>query len=242
MSSVKSFKEGCRDAIPIVLGYLPVGFAYGVLARQAGLPLSMVLLMSIIVFAGSAQFIGVSMIASGAASIPIIATTFLVNLRHLLMSASLSPHFKKFKVNWLPFLAFGLTDETFAVASAVFKNKTKDEYYVFGLNLTSYTSWCLGGLLGGILGGLLGGITALGLEFVLYAMFIFLLVIQLSNKKMIIIALLSGVFALIGARFLPGHWYIIIATILGATGGVLLEDGKKLFSSLSGDGSSDISA
>ena len=235
------YREGARDALPVVLGYFPIAVAYGILARQAGISPLYTVLMSVMVFAGSSQFIGVSMIAGGAAAGVIIMTTFLVNLRHLLMSASLSPYYKKFSLKWLPLLAFGLTDETFAVASTVLRQQPKDERYVFALQMTSYSSWVTGSLAGSLLGGGLAGASSLGLEYILYAMFIFLLVIQLTNRKMLLVALFAGIFALVGASLFPGHWYIILATLLGATLGVVMDDGRKILSSFFGNGPGNVS-
>jgi len=236
------FRRGVRDALPVVLGYFPIAVAYGILARQAGISTPFTVLMSIMVFAGSSQFIGVSMIAGGAAAGVIIMTTFLVNLRHLLMSASLSAYYKKFDGKWLPLLAFGLTDETFAVASTVFRQQVRDERYVFALQMTSYSSWVAGSLAGSLLGSRLAGASSLGLEFILYAMFIFLLVSQLSNRKMLMVAVFAGVCALLGANLFPGYWFIILATLLGATLGVVMEDGRKSFSAFFGDGPGNLSA
>lgn len=242
MHSLTGFRAGCRAAAPVILGYLPIAVAYGVLARQAGISLFMTVLMSVMVFAGSSQFIGVSMIGSGASWGLILVTTFLVNLRHMLMSASLSPHYQKFSKRWLPMLAFGLTDETFALVSTVFRKQPQDEGYVFGLQLASYLSWVTGSLLGAILGGTLTAVSTLGFEFVLYAMFIFLLVMQLSDSKMLLVAIFSGGAALLGAKFLPGHWFIILATIFGATLGVLMEDGRKIGAAIFRNGPGDLSA
>jgi predicted branched-subunit amino acid permease len=125
MHSLAGFRSGCRAAAPVVLGFLPIAVAYGVLARQAGISPLMTVLMSVMVFAGSSQFIGVSMIGSGASFGFIIMTTFLVNLRHMLMSASLSPYYQKFARRWLPILAFGLTDETFALISTAFRENPR---------------------------------------------------------------------------------------------------------------------
>jgi predicted branched-subunit amino acid permease len=103
-------------------------------------------------------------------------------------------------------------------------------------------SWVAGSLLGAILGGTLTAVSTLGFEYVLYAMFIFLLVIQLSDRKMLMVAVFSGGAALLGAKLLPGHWFIILATILGATLGVLMEDGRKIRAAIFGNGPGDLSA
>ncbi|HHX77088.1 MAG TPA: AzlC family ABC transporter permease [Firmicutes bacterium] len=238
----KSVAAGCREALPVILGYLPVGFAYGLLARQAGLSPLLTGLMSLIVFAGSSQFICVAMLGTGAAFLPIIITTFLVNLRHLLMSASLAPYYRKFDGKWLPLLAFGLTDETFAVVSTALQKEPRDEKYIFALNMSSYAAWVTGSLFGGLLGGALAVVTSMGLEYVLYAMFIFLLVIQLNSWRMVAVSLITGLAALVCCKFLPGQWYIITATIIGATIGLVIYDGQKIPAAIPGDGSGNLPA
>lgn len=233
---------GCREALPVILGYLPVGFAYGLLARQAGLSPLLTGLMSLIVFAGSAQFICVAMLGAGTAFLPIIITTFLVNLRHLLMSASLAPYYRKFNGRWLPFLAFGLTDETFAVVSTVLHKEPKDEKFIFALNMSSYAAWVAGSLLGGLLGGFLAGFTAMGLEYALYAMFIFLLVLQLNSWRMAAVSFFTGLAALVCCKFLPGQWYIITATFIGATIGLVTDNDQGIPAALPGDGPGNLPA
>ena len=121
MTAKEQWLAGAGKALPVVLGYLPLGFAYGALASLAGISLPYIVLMSLLVFAGSGQFIAVNMYAAGAGSLSIIATVFLVNLRHLLMSASLSPYLQKFPRQSLPLVAFGLTDENYALACGEFK-------------------------------------------------------------------------------------------------------------------------
>ena len=86
--------KGWKAAVPVALGYLPLGLAFGILAARQGLTWIDVFFMSLLVYAGSAQFIASAMLSSGSAAAAIISTTFLVNLRHLLMSASLSPLLK----------------------------------------------------------------------------------------------------------------------------------------------------
>ena len=88
------FKEGLNAGWPICLGYLPIGMAFGVLAQKAGLTPLQIGLMSIMVFAGSAQFIAVAMLAGGASAPAIITTTFVVNLRHMLMSSALAVYLR----------------------------------------------------------------------------------------------------------------------------------------------------
>jgi len=218
------FVSGSKKALPIVLGYLPIGFAYGVLAREVGLNLIEIGLMSLLIYAGSSQFIAVGMIGSGAALISIVITTFLVNLRHLLMSASLAPYFKQYSRKLLPLISFGITDETFAVNAVELKADQKPQEFVLGLHLTSHISWILGGLFGGAFHQLISDTDALGLDFVLYAMFIFLLLSQLDSWRFVGTGLVAGATALLITYFFPEtNWHIIIAAVVAATSGVVFE-------------------
>ncbi|MFW5986292.1 MAG: AzlC family ABC transporter permease, partial [Halanaerobiales bacterium] len=117
MAEKKELRAGFKDALPIIMGYVPIGIAYGMLAVQNGLDGYTTVAMSFFVFAGSSQLITVEMVGKGAAVLAIILMTFLVNLRHLLMSASLSLHFQKTDSRLLPLLSFFITDESFAVGS-----------------------------------------------------------------------------------------------------------------------------
>ncbi|MBT9140183.1 MAG: Inner membrane protein YgaZ [Dehalococcoidia bacterium] len=224
MAPTQVLLAGAKKAIPIVLGYLPLGFAYGALASVAGISLPLIVVMSLLVFAGSAQFISVSMLAVGAGAASIVATVFLINLRHLLMSASLAARLTKFPTKLLPLLAFWLTDENYAVACGELREGEKNHLYMLGLFGTAYAGWVVGSALGGMFGGFFSSVNAaITLEYALYAMFIFLLVIQITERKLFFAACVSGALSLFFYLSIPGSWYIMLATICTATLGVLAE-------------------
>lgn len=215
--------RGIRRATPIVLGYVPIGFAYGVLAGKSGLSETNAFLMSIIVFAGSAQFIAVGLFAAGTGPAAVILTTFIVNLRHLLMAASLSPYLAKWKKRELAFFSYELTDETFALHSAAASQLNDCKLEALSLNITAQLSWVLGTVLGLVASGLIGDVKPLGLDYALAAMFIGLLVGQCENRVRTITAILSGAIAT-GLYLLGWHqFHIIVATVLGATLGLGVE-------------------
>jgi len=122
--------------MPFVLGYLPIGFAYGVLASKVGLSTLNTVLMSLLVYAGSSQLIGVGLIAAGVHAWGIILTTFMVNLRHLLMAAAISPHLKGWRKAELGAFAFELTDESFAYHSTAFNQGKASKSAAFSMNCT----------------------------------------------------------------------------------------------------------
>ncbi|QRN83544.1 AzlC family ABC transporter permease [Chloroflexota bacterium] len=219
--------QGMVQAVPIVLGYIPVGFAYGVLAQKAGISAFNTLLMSIIVYAGSAQLIAVGLVSSGLAPLSIIITTFIVNLRHMLMSAALSPHLQSWRKPALAVFAYELTDESFALHATRMDGHERPKSETFAVNVTAQASWVLGTALGIFGGQMIAEIEPFALDYALPAMFIALLVMQITNKVQVIVAVLAGLFSL--GLYLLGmqQWYVIIATILAATLGVVLKKWTK---------------
>jgi len=168
--------RGVMRAGPIVLGYIPIGLTFGVLAQKAGLSNVNTLAMSLLVYAGSSQLIAVGLFTANASIPSIILTTFVVNLRHLLLSAALTPHLKRWRKSELAAFAYQLTDETFAVHSAQFSSDAPSKSEVFATNLTAQAGWVTGTWLGVTLGHLITDIQPFGLDYVLPAMFIALLV------------------------------------------------------------------
>ena len=116
----RGWTVGVNQALPTLLGYIPIGIAYGILAQKAGISSLNTMLMSVIVFAGSSQLIAVGLFAAGVPPVSVILTTFVVNLRHMLMSAAVAPYLKRWRKAELAAFAYELTDETFAVHSARF--------------------------------------------------------------------------------------------------------------------------
>jgi len=220
--------SGVITALPIMLGYLPIGFAFGVLAQKAGLSTFNTLLMSIIVFAGSAQLIAVGLVANGIAPLTIILTTFIVNLRHLLFSAAIFPHLAHWRKRDLAIFAYELTDETFAVHSTRFELEPAKKSEAFAINIVAHITWVLGGWMGVVVGQLLVDVEPLALDYVLPAMFIGLLVMQIKSRTQVWVALLAGTasvaFLLLGFSQL----HVIIATIIGATFGAWMEGWTRI--------------
>ena len=207
---------------PICLGYIPIGLAFGVLAQKAGLGPLEIGLMSLFVFAGSSQFIAVSMISSGGEAVSIIITTFMVNLRHLLMSSSLSVFLGGSKKGPLSLYAYGVTDESFAVNYARFKQGDWDLSRGLIVNHSANMTWIVSTIIGGYSGQFIPE-HAFGIDYALVAMFICLLVFQLRGRKYIVTAVIAGVSAVIFSLIIPGNAYIILASIVAATLGALFK-------------------
>ncbi|WP_366921943.1 AzlC family ABC transporter permease [Metallumcola ferriviriculae] len=217
------FLAGVKAALPIVMGYMPLGFAYGVLAREAGLSLFQTTMMSVLVYAGSGQFIAVGLMGAAVSAAAVIFTVFLVNLRHLLMSASLIPHLKHYPVPLLGFVSYQITDETYAVAISHFQEEKATESFHMGLNLTAHSAWVLASFLGGAFGNLIRNPAQYGLNFALPAMFIALLIMQVKDKAAILVGLAAAIISIAIKYYSAGSWNIILATIAAATLGVIFE-------------------
>jgi 4-azaleucine resistance transporter AzlC len=218
----KVFRQGVTAAWPICLGYMPIGMAFGVLAQKAGLTPLEIGLMSVLVFAGSSQFIAVAMLSAGASFITIVATTFTVNLRHLLMSSALASFLKGRRRGKLSLFAYGITDESFAINWSRLKKGDWDLERAIVLNQTANFVWFASTILGG-LGGQFIPANAFGLDYALIAMFICLLVYQLGGRLYVFTALLAGAMAVILALLWPGNGYIIVAAIAAASAGAVLK-------------------
>jgi 4-azaleucine resistance transporter AzlC len=214
-------KEGAMAAWPICLGYIPIGLAFGVLAHNVGLAPWEIGLMSLLVYAGSAQFIAVSMIGGGSAVLPIILTTFTVNLRHLLMSSALAVYLQRLGLGRLTAYAYGVTDESFALNMTRFREGGWDWQRALVLNHTSNLAWIASTIVGGY-GGQFIPAGAFGIDYALPAMFICLLVFQIRGSLYLLVALFSGLLAVAFALLFPGNAYIVTASVIAATLGVLL--------------------
>ena len=219
--------RGVMRAGPIVLGYIPIGLTFGVLAQKAGLSNVNALAMSLLVYAGSSQLIAVGLFTANASIPSIILTTFVVNLRHLLLSAALTPHLKRWRKSELAAFAYQLTDETFAVHSAQFSSGAPSKSEVFATNLTAQAGWVTGTWLGVTLGHLITDIQPFGLDYVLPAMFIALLILQIKDHVQVGVALLTGVLSVGLLVSGLGRWHVIVATVLGATAGAITEQWTK---------------
>jgi len=217
----RQFKNGAKAALPIVLGYLPVGMAFGVLARQAGLTPIEIGLMSLLVYAGASQFLAIEMILKGMAWFPTVIATFFINLRHLLMSSTLSLYFYRNRLRTLGLLSAQLTDESFAMAMSNVAKIENQPYYLFGLQLTAHVAWITGSVAGGLFGGLIDH-RSYGIPFALPALFICLLILQVKKIHHFYIMVVAGVFSIFFKWVLPGNWYIVLTALLASGIGIYL--------------------
>lgn len=215
--SVSDFKEGIQAGISIAIGYFPIALTFGLLAKSSGLTFGEALAMSILVYAGASQYTALNLLSLGTGVLGIIVATFILNIRHLLMATSIQlksvndPLWKKI------IYSFGITDETFSVAS--FKKGKITAGYMFGLGGIAYVSWVLCTGVGYLFGASLPHALQESMSIALYAMFIALLMPALAkSRKIFLLAGMGAIFntLLSVTGLLSTGWSIIVATLLSA--------------------------
>jgi 4-azaleucine resistance transporter AzlC len=215
---------GVRDGLIASLALVPSVFVYGTvfggLAVQAGLYPIEVWGMSVLVFAGASQFVAVPMIAAGAPVLAIVLTTYVVNMRHYLMAATLAPSFRGFRRRWLAVIAHFINDESFAVAAA--RSQPPDAGVYLGSAAAIAGAFVGGVLIGTLLGGLVHDPERYGLDFAFPAVFLSLVAVQLRRHSDWLVAVGAAVLAVALALVLAGNWHIVIAGLVASAAGALL--------------------
>lgn len=220
-----------KDTLPTVFGYIGIGLAFGIVGKAAGLSPLLVTLMSIITYAGSAQFVVVSLLAAHSPILSIIFSVFLVNSRMILMSTTLAPYFKHESMIKNILMGSLLTDESFALGMN--KLNYSDNHLNFPwfntANLLAYMTWILSSLVGAVLGNFISNPEKFGLDFALVAMFIGLLYLQLISDRSIKfnLQLIVVGFVLVaiyfGLIFIPSSLLILLVTLVACTFGVVMK-------------------
>jgi 4-azaleucine resistance transporter AzlC len=220
------FRRGLLATLPLAPGVVAFGLLYGVMARQVGFSPWEAWTMSLMVHAGSAQFTALGM-WEAAGAMPIILTTLVINLRHLLMGASVAPHLRGLHPLWKALLALWMSDESYALSMAEYQRGQGSRWHFLGANVGIYLEWTLSGLVGALLGTALPDPGRYGLDLVFPLAFLGLLTAFLKDRTSLAVALGAGGLALLGADLLPGKWYVVVAGLLGSGLGLLLEEGEE---------------
>ncbi|MCC3645235.1 AzlC family ABC transporter permease [Cytobacillus oceanisediminis] len=210
-------RKGVQSGISIAIGYAPIALTFGLLAKTTGLTIGETVLMSLLVFAGAAQYISLSLLTLGTGIFEIVLTTFIVNIRHFLMSTSLNEKWDEEQAANKVILSFGITDETFSVAAVREEKVTSG--YMLGLISVSYASWVICSGLGHLIGASLPQTLQESMSVALYAMFVGLLVPSMKKSaKVVFLAALAACFNTIFTltNTLSTGWGIVSATLLSA--------------------------
>lgn len=229
VSSRSEFWAGVKAELPILVGVIPFGMIYGALALSAGLPAVPAQAMSSIIFAGSAQFVASGLFGNQVPGLIIILTIAVVNLRHMLYSASMAPYTRHLRPVWKWILAYLLTDEAYA---ATINHYTQDDtipleikhWFFFGAGLALWTCWQISTAIGIFLGTQIP--SSWSLDFTISLTFIALVMPLLRDRASIATAITSGIAALFFTH-LPLKLGLIAAAVVGITVGIWIEEHKK---------------
>ena len=221
MLQKKDFINGLKSGFPIFLGYLPVSFTFGFMAVSGGFPVWLAVLMSITNLTSAGQFAGTNLIIAGAGYIEIGMTTFIINLRYMLMSVALSQKINPEIPIWKRLIfSFGITDETFVVAST--KNNNLSASYLVGLIFLPFIGWSTGTFLGGSISSFLPVALQNAMGIGLYAMFIAIIIPAARESKQVLFIVILAIIITCILKYVPlfaiisSGFRIIIATILSA--------------------------
>lgn len=219
---VSTFLAGVRDQLPILLGVVPFGLIFGALAVASGLSALEAQAFSLILFAGSAQFISVSMITERSPVPVILATIFIVNLRHALYSATLAPKLEALSARWRAVVGWLLTDEAFATTAsyAARVGGQQVHWYLLGTGLALWSSWQASTAFGALVGAQLPD--QVPLEFALPLTFIALLVPSLRDRASLTAALVAPAVAVLLWQA-PYRLGLLGGILAGVAIGVLIE-------------------
>lgn len=220
-SRLSPFFRGMKDGIPICLGYVSVSFTFGMMATEGGLPVWVASLISMTNFTSAGQFAGTELILSGGLYIEIAVTTFIINIRYMLMSLSLSQRIDPRMPVWQrALLSFGNTDEVFAVAMQ--QKGSIGAAYLAGLILTPYLGWFAGTLAGGVATGLLPASVQSALGIAIYGMFIAIIIPPSRKVRSIAFTVVVAMLLSCVLRWTPvlnrlsSGWAIIICAVIAS--------------------------
>lgn len=225
-----TFKQGVKECIPTLLGYAGVGLSFGIVAVASCFSMLEIILLCLLVYAGAAQFIICALVISGTPISAIILTTFIVNSRMFLLSMTLAPSYKNYSLLNRIGLSTLVTDETFGVAiTPHLKGEKINDRWLHGLNITAYVFWTFACIIGAVFGKYIHQPEALGLDFAITAMFIFLAVSQFESLRrskintyfVLIICVIVMMLSL--SLFMPSYLAIILASTIAALIGVVME-------------------
>ncbi|MBR2929239.1 MAG: AzlC family ABC transporter permease [Oscillospiraceae bacterium] len=219
---------GAKAGVPIVFGFVPVAIAFAVMAQQAGFRGGETVLMSATVFAGASQIMAAGMFGKGAGIAAIILATFMMNLRHVIMSTCVFNRMQNAPLPLRLLAAFGLTDESFGCFTTLEKERCTIWFFL-GLITVTYSSWVGGTALGVLFSSFLPPIISASLGIALYALFIGILAPNLGgNVRLVMLVLLAGGMNALLCRVMDSSWALIAATLASACFGLFFVEDTDL--------------
>jgi len=217
-----SLSKGMQAAFPVMISYVAIGLACGIVLFDAGFSILQVLLLSIFVYSGAGQFLIASMVLSGASLTSVLLTTFFLNLRMILMSASLVDYVKKESPLYLFLFGITTTDESFGLNYTYFQGADWNTSEAMVVNIANYITWIISTIVGGMLANVIEIDTTV-MSFAIVALFISMTVNQFVDKKYIITGVISIVLTILFTVLLQNNISIVIAAIISSCIGYLMD-------------------
>ena len=208
----QAFKKAFPYTIPVLTGYLFIGIAFGVMYAEKGYSFLWAMLMSVLVFAGSGQYLAVNFFVPGVSFIQVIFLTFMVNVRHVFYGISLVERFNRFgKSRW--YMIFGLTDETYSLlCTTKVPEEVDEEKFLLAITLMDHSYWVLGSVIGAIAGTVLP-ISSEGIDFAMTALFVVIFIEQWMEKKNRIPEMIGIIFAVISLQIFGASSFVLPAML-----------------------------
>ena len=219
---IRDFRQGVFDVAPVLVAATPIGLLWGTLAAGKGLSPFESWLMSATVFAGAAQFVAIEVWRDPVPWVLLTVTALIVNIRHVLMGASLSRHMGGIDRRWHPVMMFLLADENWAFSERRALKSPLSLGYYFGLALPMWITWITSSIVGAIVGRSFGDPAAYGFDFAFSAMFIGILAGFWKGPRTGAVLGASAIAAALAKLYVPGAWYIVIGGIVGMVVAALL--------------------
>lgn len=222
--SFNGFIKGFKSATPIALGVATYGLVFGVLSKQAGLDLIPAIFMSSFVFAGASQFVAMDMWLTPLPIVAIIVTTFVVNMRHIIMGAVLVEKFKGLSLFQKAFSLFFMVDENWAYSLNKWKHGNQNAALLAGTGFSLFISWNISTAIGSTLGS--GNIDPVkwGIDFAFTAIFIYLATGMWRDRRDLLPWIVTAIVAVLVSKAFPGKWYILAGSLAGSITGVIIHD------------------
>ena len=214
---------GLKAIAPLCIGAFPFSFIVGALSIQAGMDVLQSTLWSFTVFAGSAQMVALGLIQNGAGIVVIMFTTFIVNLRHVLYSASLSEHAKEYPLPVRMLMAYGMTDEVYASTITEMRDEKSNRHlFYLGSMFGFWGNWVFANFLGALVGSSFPDIANYGLEFAMVAAFIAIVIPQVKSRECIVAAVVATVSGILLSG-LPHSLGLVFASVFGVLAGYMMD-------------------
>ncbi len=222
-SANEEFWQGVRDELPLMLGVVPFGLVFGVLGVESGLTQIQTILLSSILFGGASQVVFAQLWAAGVPTLIVGSSVCVINIRHMLYSASMASHLRHLSLSWRMLLGYLLTDEAYAVSIRRFTNERPgrfQHFHLLGSGILLWMGWQTSTIAGVVVGETIP--ESWSLSFAIPLTFIAVIAPIMHTRAEIAAAIIAGSLAIVGQP-LPWNLWLVIASLGGITTGWVVQ-------------------